>query len=84
MSLLALSSGTNTGLILLGATTGVGAAGYFIRQLLRHAEILSVVTTEIKQIPINTEDIRTIGGTVTDIRLEQVRVATELDQFRKR
>lgn len=63
--------------ILLGGA-GLGVLTFVANTLLKHAQILAVVTTELKEIPTLAASIAVVDSKVQAINAEQVRVATEL------
>lgn len=56
----------------------VGQFGWAARTLLKHAEVLATVTTQLKQLPDLQGEITRVNTKLSAVELEQVRVATLL------
>lgn len=56
----------------------VGQFGWAARTLLKHAEVLSKVTTQLEQLPDMQSEIAAVNDQLKAVELEQVRVKTLL------
>lgn len=56
----------------------VGQFGWAARTLLRHAELLATITTQLKQLPDMQGEIAAVSADLKAVELEQVRVKTLL------
>jgi hypothetical protein len=58
------------------------AIGWMLKQILAHANVMTKLSAELEShVEVDKvvhDSVNAMGGTVTDIRLEQVRVATQL------